>query len=86
MALCHETRSADPWSAGRGGTDENVNTFHSCIVAIFMLTDVQHKATESVIVFIVPNLSKYVSTLHVALAKLLGEKRTPLSLIASEGG
>lgn len=45
-----------------------------------MLTDVQREATESDIVFTVSKLCKYVSTQYVTLAKLLREKRTPLSL------
>lgn len=56
---------------------------YTCPVAIFMLVDVRRKATESVLVFIVSKLSKYVSTLQVAHAKLLGEKEH-LYLIALE--
>lgn len=39
-----------------------------------MLADVQHEATESVIVLIVSYLSKYVSALRAVLAKPLGGK------------
>lgn len=39
-----------------------------------MLSDVQREPTESDVVFIVSKLCKYVSTLHVTLAKLLGKK------------
>lgn len=49
-----------------------------------MLTNVQHEATVTAIVFIVAKLPKYVSALCVVLAKLLREKNTSLSLPQKE--